>query len=613
MPMNLNPLNFANTPRITCESCKGTGNDRELPTAPCDECKGRGWNPKPAPKPVINATLLEGSSEQQTIWEYLKTGTTHAVVDAVAGSGKSTTLVQGILRLKSAGLRICVFAFNKHIADEMNSKFTAAGINFANACTYNSFGWRAVRRSFQNVQLDVEKGGRIVMDVIEDRLGLNNLEYRERVEIIGGTRKLVSLCKAYLYDGSDAAQLDLLADKHNISLNGSAKHVFELVPLVLKASAEETSTVDFDDQVWLTITKGLPVDQYDIVMTDESQDLSVAQQELTFRACIKGRIVVVGDVRQAIYGWRGADAESMQRTQARLGTTVRGVQTFPLTVTRRCPKKHVELAQRIVPQIQALDNAPDGVILSMPTAAAVKALRPGDLVLCRTNAPLVSVCYDLIRRNVKAVIRGRDIGTGLTTLIDKLRAGDSVPSLLDKLREYRTKEMTKLARLGDKGTAKVQSLEDRVECLVALTDGVNSVSALKNKIGRIFADFDDAGQPKDAVVLGSVHRTKGLESGTVYVLCPELMPHPMATKPWEQVQELNLAYVAVTRAKFDAADTIKHPGKLVFVENDKARCKLPPAFGREMYCDTCGSDRHNTGGDACKEPRRAQSEREAGF
>lgn len=246
---------------------------------------------------------------------------------------------------------------------------------------------------------------------------------------------------------------------------------------------------------------------------------------------------------------------------------------MPLTVTRRCPKSHVRLAQALVPAIQAMDDAPEGVVECASTDKALTEMRPGDLVLCRANAPLVPVCYALIRHGVKAVIRGRDIGTGLLALIDKLipasnRRIQSVHTLLENLTAYTQREMGKLARLGDRGASKVQALQDRQECLIALTDGVQSIDGLKAKIGVIFADFEVDGAPKDAVVLGSVHKTKGLEAGTVWVIAPELLPHPMAKRPWEQVQERNLAYVAATRAKYDKSKG--WDGRLVFVQGAKS-------------------------------------------
>jgi superfamily I DNA/RNA helicase len=51
------------------------------------------------------------------------------------------------------------------------------------------------------------------------------------------------------------------------------------------------------------------------------------------------------------------------------------------------------------------------------------------------------------------------------------------------------------------------------------------------------------------VWLSTIHRAKGDEAERVYILRPDLLPHPRARTPQQQEQEQNLRYVAFTRAK----------------------------------------------------------------
>ncbi len=244
-----------------------------------------------------------------------------------------------------------------------------------------------------------------------------------------------------------------------------------------------------------------------------------------------------------------------------MGNTPRGVKCFPLTVTRRCPKCHVDLAQAIVPQIRAMDDAPIGAIQVVSEPAALDLMQPGDLVLCRVNAALIPTAYGLLRRGVKAVIRGRDIAQGLLSLISKLeQQSTDLPSLVTRLREYRYEELQRLAPLGDKAAGRVGALMDKCDCLEELISGVRSVAELRGRIESLFADFEPDGRPREAVILGTIHRTKGLEGERVFVLKPELLPHPMAKREWEYVQEENCAYIAVTRAKYSNGA----PGTLIF-------------------------------------------------
>jgi DNA helicase II / ATP-dependent DNA helicase PcrA len=152
----------------------------------------------------------------------------------------------------------------------------------------------------------------------------------------------------------------------------------------------------------------------------------------------------------------------------------------------------------------------------------------------------VAMCYALIREHRKATVIGRDIGTGLLKLVDKQKA-KSMPDLMEKLQVYLERETSKLTAAGKDAVA--ASLEDRVECIIALSDGVNDLSVLRDNIESIFSD------EVKGIALSSVHRGKGLEADNVYILRPDLMPFPRAKQPWEIQQERNIQYVAYTRSK----------------------------------------------------------------
>ena len=74
---------------------------------------------------------------------------------------------------------------------------------------------------------------------------------------------------------------------------------------------------------------------------------------------------------------------------------------------------------------------------------------------------------------------------------------------------------------------------------------VSNVEALKTLISNIFSD-DIKG-----IMLSTIHKAKGLENDRIMFLCPELIPSKYATTDWMFEQEMNLKYVAITRAKKD--------------------------------------------------------------
>lgn len=549
-------------------ACRGTreyapGNGGDAPSgavrgwgAVADQVRSDPAATGPAFDPEAPVTLIKGTPEQEAFWDALKNGSTHIMLSAVAGSGKTFSIVQGVMRLPR-NLKIGVLAFNSHIAKEMNWKLKEANVWWVKALTYNSLGYRSVRSAFPNVQLLDDKLETIAQQFVSDA---------DADSTLNAVIKTARLCKCYLYDGKDRFQIEELLDRHDIEYD-DARRIQEIVPRVLAKCLDDEAVIDFDDQCWWPVVRRLPVEQFDLLLVDEAQDTNKMQQELAFRACPRGRIVVVGDPNQAIYGFRGADVRALPALFEALSATGRGCTPFPLTLTRRCPKAHTALARAIVPQIHSLDDAPEGEVLVLSENAAIDRMTPGDLVLCRTNAPLISPCYSLIRRGVKAMIRGRDIGKGLLALVNKWKVS-TISALLTRLTEYEQKEMAKLSAMGKKAEKRIQALQDRVMCITELCEGVDSITKLKAKIDRIFSDFDDSGKPKDAVVFGTVHRTKGLEAHSVYILHPELIPHPMASQVWEVQQEYNLAYVAATRAKYEG----KKPGTLVFIG------EIPPIF-----------------------------------
>ncbi len=109
------------------------------------------------------------------------------------------------------------------------------------------------------------------------------------------------------------------------------------------------------------------------------------------------------------------------------------------------------------------------------------------------------------------------------------------------LAEYFEHEYNKLLDKGKEMQALL--LQDRVETLRFICNECSSVAELMAKIEMLFSDNNTG------VVFSSVHRAKGLEADNVYILRPDLMPHPKAKKAWETQQEMNGMYVAQTRSK----------------------------------------------------------------
>lgn len=517
----------------------------------------------------------------------------HLIVAALAGTGKTTTLVEGLKFMRGQPTAInpspqqkavwdamvssrnarfvCCCAFNKTIAEELQSR-VPEGVD---VMTMHSMGFRAVRRAFKDVQKDDFR----VVNIIGE---LTNQDVRHlrntRPVFLSSTTQLVNLVKQNLVptdiecledrDGVNSC-LQELADYYDVMLEDPeyggegniTEEVFELVPKIIDRCKEvaRDNKIDFTDMIWLPIALGLPVFQYDLLLGDEVQDWNRCQQALAKKA--GKRLVLCGDVNQAIYGFAGADCDSIPRLTKELSNISRGCVTLPLTVTRRCGKAIVKEAQTIVPSFEAHDSAPEGVIYrDVYDREAATAVNPhyaaraesGDMVICRVNAPLVSQCFMFLRSGRKANIIGRDIAKGLTSLINKLaNPNDTVDTLVTAVEEWLEREMAKENKKKNPSDTKLIMLDDKAQCILTFCDEVTqtngrTVSAVLARIDSIFSE-PTAGV---GIRLSSIHRAKGLEAHRVFLLEPKGcgVPHPMARSPWQRKQEYNLRYVALTRA-----------------------------------------------------------------
>jgi DNA helicase-2/ATP-dependent DNA helicase PcrA len=308
-----------------------------------------------------------------------------------------------------------------------------------------------------------------------------------------------------------------------------------MVMKIINACKKDTSRIDFDDMIWLPNVLGLKLRQFDMVFIDEAQDLNKAQIELALASVRPGgRIISVGDEHQAIYGFRGADSNAIQNIVDRMGS-----KRLPLSVTYRCAKSIVEMAQTIVPELQAAPGAEQGLVEEMSINQLENKVRPGDFVLSRVNAPLIKWCLALLKAKIPANIQGRDLGKSLTAMIKKSGAKD-VDAFLSWLTEWETMEVERLCKAKRDSSV----ICDKADCLRTLSEGTRSLAEMKENIDDLFHDGDD----HNRVILSSTHKAKGLERDRVFMLRDTYRNGRKPDKGGGQ-EEDNLAYVAITRAK----------------------------------------------------------------
>lgn len=464
-------------------------------------------------------------------------------VNAKAGSGKSFTAKLKGKKLGLENTKYC--AFNRHIAYPLKAEgFNADTIHAE--WVGNVSKWMQATFGCK-LELDTGKYYKIIRSMIKD-MYLPNDTTKKLVEIIGEMTRMIALSENTLTEltVSGIAELKL---RYDIYFDKQDEICDELVVRAFKEGVENYYVSDFNDILYYGATGLVPdkfVRKYKNVIVDEAQDMNRAQQE-----CVKRMVgevaIVIGDPDQAIYGWSGADSESFYRLSDMFGAT-----QMPLSICYRCGTKHItELAQPLVPDIEPCLTNIEGEINHIKQDMLMENIKPGDLVICRTNAPLVAPAFNLISKGIKAVILGRDIGNGLKGLIKKVnqRYNDNtndISQFMIHIGEYRDIECFKLKKAEKKQQA--ENLMDQCECVIAIACSAKNMQELDHSIDTIFSE------EQMGVTFSSIHKAKGKEADNVLLLFPELL-YPKWGNPTE---EKNIHYVAVTRAK----------NKYTFVEKD---------------------------------------------
>lgn len=474
---------------------------------------------------------FEPSKYQTAIYDFIGSSTANGVVIATAGAGKTTTIRNAIPYLPS-NYKIAAIAFNKRNSEDFKRVMPKS----VSASTFHSLGLKNVKRHFPDIKVDEFKSWKIM-----DWIGNQNRSFAAVIESDGSAiKKIVDLSKNTMSDGSYESMEDIAAHYGITPENQDAS--FQIAKKVLEESKNETATADFADMLYWCAIEKVGCEKFDFVLQDEAQDATQVQIEFARLSLAPGgRLLAVGDPKQAIYGWAGSAIDSIDQL-----TLHHNAANLPLSITYRLPLSHVEHVNRRFPdvEIEARPGAPDGEIRDISHGEMVRSINNGDLVICRVNAPLVAPAFDLIRNGRKAVILGKDIGKGLETLLAKMEKrsrGSDLIRVLVTLQEYAGKEIVKL--MASKKFNQANTLEDQVETIIALSDSCNTVAEVKNKISAVFQDTNEG------VIFSSIHRAKGNEARHIYFLRPDLCPHPMAKEPWQKSGEENCLFVALTRSK----------------------------------------------------------------
>lgn len=462
---------------------------------------------------------MKYTEQQEAIFAAIGETEDHVIVKAGAGCGKTSTIVEAANRISEDA---AFLAFNKSIATELAKKLP----DNVEAKTFHAFGFAAIRNAGVRTKVNNYK----VRNIIADLLGKDYFS--------APLAKLIGLIKGSMIDGRDVRGIRRLIDEYNIQFESSReeKQAISMVPAILNKCKTETGTIDFDDMIWLPLVNNYPLPHYPLLFVDEAQDFNEMQRELIVRVVNGGRCIIVGDPNQAIYGFRGADSNSMNMFRNRLEReSERNIVDLPLTVSWRCPTSVVKEANRYVADFHHAPNAKEGKVVENASFTP----ESGDMVLCRYNAPLVSAFYELISQGKSAYILGRDMTSGLINEVRKITKSDAMG--IDEFKQlFKIHVDVQIQRLeADEKMNQAMALSDKADCIYIFANRSETVGEMISNIKMVF-DANEDGE----IMLSTVHKAKGLEAHNVFILATERMPHPKGGH-----EENNICYVAITRAQ----------------------------------------------------------------
>lgn len=484
---------------------------------------------------------MELSEYQETILEQNNNSGNDLLVDAKPGSGKTTTIVE-LINNSDNPTDILAIAFTKTIARQLEDRIPLA------MCTNShSFGMSLLK-----------SGSHLAKNKYWEYCKQQGkpLIYNASVSSVFGLVKLldiIRLADTSIFCDDETAIQNIKNVVYDYSVNGvryvdnkTLKFVREGIDWGINWY-KRTGQVDFADMLYLPVELNLrPKEPFNRVVVDEMQDLSNIQLSLIDLAVDDlGKLIMVGDENQSCFKFAGAGINTIKTLKDRYSPDI-----LPLPICYRCPTSHIDIANDVYPGILARSGAPEGnIIEDITQSQVISHATPGDLIICRRVAPLITLCLEFIIKGIPAAVHGKGLKENLFKTFDDIskQQGFSYKNVFSYIQRWyeKTKKYYKDEfEFSDSVIKDLGELNDQVVTCVDGFPDCESFTELKNRIEIIFT------QQKDSILLMSIHSAKGTENQTVFLLECDHLPFqfPGMTQD-DRVQEKNLLYIALTRSK----------------------------------------------------------------
>ena len=558
------------------------------------------------------------STYQQDILDFfLNNPQSNMLVNALAGSGKSTTACMLSEHSKTSDLYI---AFNASVVEEFKKKIKnpKTKVMTMHSLAYSIMLYNVEQeskdsgekpkgfgsqRSKRTVSLDNFKPHKILDEEITKRYG-RYIEFAKRVFLKDNYVNLYNLCRLTLTDMSSNKDVSRLIDDHVLFLyygdeGYSAPDISEITSTLKildtksRQQFETQGVIDFTDMLWITFNK-LKYDNWEVpywalytnIYCDEVQDFSNIQLNfLKFIKRTKGRYVFIGDFHQAIYNFAGANAQAFNQIPKMFAP----VETFDLPICYRCAKSHLSRVNREygIP-ILPCDDAPLGFVKTIDKNKISEYAKAGDMVISRKNKWIAEVVLDLARNGTPIFIEDKEMVVAIKRQIlsSKCTSVGALKKFLQKvISNYNKKLFEIVSKNVREGGHEEEHLEavtetnskiDNTSFLLEILEGYLEHHASSDSVSK-FSNFIDkllnTTPSPNCVRLCSIHKAKGLEATNVFVLNEAKINYDFRNSKEQNIQEKNLSYIATTRAK-EGLYLVKEPSKTVTTRNTD--CYLLP-------------------------------------
>jgi DNA helicase II / ATP-dependent DNA helicase PcrA len=425
--------------RIEAELCDGRGITRSLGRLPADirdaARRAAGWiGPPPEPRlpPTTEPVRAIGglTSAQRAVVEH-EGGP--AVVLAVAGAGKTTTMVARVAHLVERGVEpasILVTSFSRAAVADVRARLEREpALAEVETGTFHSLAYRIVRKADERGQRVSRRPSGPPPDRVVSTLAAEVLERWHR----SGRGEEVDLADFLAYRGRCLAGLTL-PDPDGWRLPPSVRRRVRPAPHDRSSPAHrpladdverlrrERGWLDFDAMIveaWAALARDRALRdelraRWQHVLVDEFQDVNPAQVELLeVMLPAGGNVMAIGDDDQSIYAFRGSDPSLLARFGVR-----HGARTYVLDQAFRSRVETVAAAARLVTRV---------------SGRAAKTLRTVRGRGGRCTLDLAPDVRSEARQAVERLLAARRDGFALTHQAVLLRAFAQAPPLEEAL------------------------------------------------------------------------------------------------------------------------------------------------------------------------------------